>query len=46
LLQAAKLGDFESAEHKGFLISILMIHAMRSYEFMSAAIEGMKRRWH
>jgi hypothetical protein len=41
LLQAAKLGDFESAEHKGFLISILMIHAMRSYEFMSAAIEGM-----
>ncbi len=39
LMQAAKLGDFESAEHKGFLICEIMIHAMRSFEFMSTAVK-------
>jgi hypothetical protein len=41
LMQVAKLGDFGSVQDKGFLICVLMMHAMRSYEFMSAAIEGM-----
>jgi hypothetical protein len=39
LMRVAKLGDFRSAEDKGFLICALMIHAMRGYEYMSAAIE-------
>lgn len=41
LMQGAKLGDFESVEHKDFVTCLLMIHAMRSHEFMSARIDGM-----
>jgi hypothetical protein len=41
LMDVARFGDLQSVEHKGFLICILMIHAMRSFEFMSAAIAGM-----
>ena len=41
LMQVAKFGDLPSVQHKGFLMCILMIHAMRSFEFMSAAIADM-----
>lgn len=41
LMKAARLGGLESLEHKGFLIGTLMIHAMRSYEFMTVAIDEM-----
>ena len=37
-MQLAKLGDLRSFEDKGFLAAALMIHAMRSYDYMSAAI--------
>jgi hypothetical protein len=38
LMDAARFGGLQSIEHQGFLACILMIHAMRSFEFMSAAI--------
>lgn len=41
LMRAAQIGGLESLEHKGFLIAMLMIHAMRSYEFMSILIGEM-----
>jgi hypothetical protein len=41
LMEVAKFGNLKSVQHKGFLICLLMIHAMRSFEFMSAAINGM-----
>jgi hypothetical protein len=37
-MRTAKLGDLQSLEDKAFLAAALMIHAMRSYEYMSAAI--------
>jgi hypothetical protein len=37
-MRTAKLGDLQSFEDKSFLAAALMIHAMRSYEYMSAAI--------
>ena len=37
-MRSAKLGDLQSFEDKAFLAAALMIHAMRSYEYMSAAI--------
>jgi hypothetical protein len=37
-MRSAKLGDLQSFEDKGFLAAAFMIHAMRSYEYMSAAI--------
>jgi hypothetical protein len=42
LILAAKLGTLASVEHKGFLICTLIIHAMRSYEFMSTTIARMR----
>ena len=41
LMQAAKLGALESVEHKGFLICLLIIHAMRSFEFMAVTVDRM-----
>jgi hypothetical protein len=43
LMQAVKLGNFASVEHKGFLTCLLMMHAMRSYEFMSVAVDRTGR---
>ena len=37
-MRTAKLGDLESFEDKAFLAATLMMHAMRSYDYMSAAI--------
>jgi len=37
-MRTAKLGDLQSFEDKSFLAAALMIHAMRGYEYMSAAI--------
>jgi hypothetical protein len=37
-LRSAKLGNLQSFEDKCFLAAALMMHAMRSYEYMSAAI--------
>jgi hypothetical protein len=37
-MRTAKLGDLQSFEDKSFLAAALMIHAMRSYEYMSATI--------
>ena len=39
LMQAAKLGSLTSVEHKGFLTCLLIMHAMRSYEFMSMLVD-------
>jgi hypothetical protein len=44
LMEAAKRGNLTSTEQKGFLICHLMLHAMRSYEFMSGSIEWMNSR--
>lgn len=38
LLRAARIGGIASAEHKGFLTVLLVIHAMRSHEMMSAMV--------
>jgi hypothetical protein len=35
LMQAAKVRGLESVMHKGFLTNLLVIHAMRSHEFMT-----------
>jgi hypothetical protein len=40
LLETARLGDIPSAEHKGFLTCLLVLHAMRSHEMMASMIEG------
>jgi hypothetical protein len=49
LMQAAKTGALESAEHKGLLACALIIHGMRSYEFMNSMIETSgimgKQKW-
>lgn len=37
-LDAAKQGDFGSAEHKGFVSVLLIMQAMRSHEFMQAML--------
>ena len=37
-MRSAKLGDLQSFEDKCFLAAALMIHTMRSYEYMSSAI--------
>lgn len=37
-MRTVKLGDLQSFEDKGFLAATLMMHAMRSYDYMSAAI--------
>lgn len=37
-MRSAKLGDLHSFEDKCFLAAALMLHAMRSYEYMSTAI--------
>jgi hypothetical protein len=39
LMEAARIGAVDSAEHKAFLISALMIHAMRSHELMTSMTE-------
>lgn len=39
LLKAAKIGGLESVEHKGMLLTMLVIHSMRGYEFTRAMIE-------
>lgn len=36
LMQAARIGGVASAEHKGFLTSLLVMHAMRSHELMGS----------
>ncbi|HEY1759338.1 MAG TPA: hypothetical protein VGG72_28460 [Bryobacteraceae bacterium] len=37
-MRTARLGDLQSFEDKALLAAALMFHAMRSYEYMSAAI--------
>jgi hypothetical protein len=37
-MRSAKLGDIQSFEDKSFLAAAFMIHAMRSYEYMSSAM--------
>jgi hypothetical protein len=37
-MRSVKLGDLQSFEDKCFLAAAFMIHAMRSYEYMSSAI--------
>ena len=44
LMEAAKLGNLKSVEHKGFLTCWLVLHAMRSYEFMSVSVDRMSAR--
>lgn len=39
-LDAARIGDFASTVHKGLMSCLLIIHAMRSHEFMTSMIEG------
>jgi hypothetical protein len=39
LMNAAKQSNFDSVEHKSFLTVMLVLHAMRSHEFMSAMID-------
>jgi hypothetical protein len=39
LIQAAMLDGFSSTEHKGFIACLLIIHAMRSHEFMTAMLQ-------
>lgn len=39
LLQAATLGGFSSTEHKVFIACLLIIHAMRSHEFMTGMLQ-------
>ena len=39
LMEAAKIGNLSSVEHKGFLTVALIIHAMRSHEMMASMIE-------
>lgn len=38
LLEVARVGNLSSAEHRGFLICVLIIHAMRSHEMMASMI--------
>jgi hypothetical protein len=40
LMDAARRGSFVSAEHKGFITCLLIIHAMRSHEMMASMIES------
>jgi hypothetical protein len=44
LVQAATLGNFQSTEHKVFIACLLIIHAMRSHEFMTGMIQGNEAR--
>ena len=37
LMRAARIGNFESVSHKGFVACFLLIHAMRSIELMTTA---------
>jgi hypothetical protein len=39
-IEAAKIGGFSSTQHKGFISCLLILHAMRSHEFMAAMISG------
>jgi len=39
LTEAVRIGGLSSIEHKGFLACILIIHAMRSYEMMTAMLD-------
>lgn len=38
LLEAARIGGFSSNEHRGFVMCLLIIHAMRSHEMMHAMV--------
>lgn len=38
LVDAARHGGFSSVEHKGFVSCLVVIHAMRSHEFMSSMV--------
>jgi hypothetical protein len=39
LLKAVHIGGLSSPEHKGFLTCVIIIHAMRSYEMMTAMMD-------
>lgn len=38
LLEAARHGGFSSVQHKGFVTCLVIIHAMRSHDFMAAMV--------
>lgn len=42
LIHAAATGGFSSVEHKGFIACLLIIHAMRSHEFMTGMLDRGK----
>jgi hypothetical protein len=44
LMEAVKIGDLYSVEHKGFLTVTLIIHAMRSHEMMASMVEAASLR--
>jgi hypothetical protein len=41
-LDLAKRGNFTSTVHKGFVTGLLILHATRSYEFMSFGVQAFK----